>query len=174
MTPFFRCDSLKTLDGSDVPRDPRVIYLRNNRYQVNVMPIEPKEPFGRIVWLSIKRNDRAAVHDWRELQRIKNMVLGEDVEAVELYPAEERHVDTSNQYHLWCFIDGYRMPIGYGERLIMVPDFPDGRNRESLSRQRPFHPDELPADAMTTEEAFMKYAADPKFGTRGQEGTDDG
>lgn len=172
MTPFYVCDSLKMNGVDDVPRDPRITYLRNNIYQVDVMPIEPAEPFGRIVWLSIKRTDRAAIHDWRDMQMIKNMIVGPEVEAVELYPAEDRLVDTSNQFHLWCFLDGYRLPFGYGERLVMVPDNADGSNYESLSRQRPFLPGETPDDALTTEEAFVKYSQDPKFGTRGQGETD--
>ena len=169
MTPFYVCDNLHGIDGSDVPLDPHTTYLRNNHYQVDVRPVGDNEPFGRTMWLSIKRTDRAPMHDWRDLQQIKNMIVGEDVEAVELYPAESRLVDTSNQYHLWCFIDGYKLPFGYGERLVMVPDYPDGSNHESLSRQRPFRKGELPSDAMTTEEAFSKFSADPEFGTRGSE-----
>jgi hypothetical protein len=37
------------------------------------------------------------VHDWRDLQRIKNQLVGPECEAVELYPAESRKVDTANQ-----------------------------------------------------------------------------
>jgi hypothetical protein len=174
MTPFYECSNLKAkeVDGP-IEMDPRVTYLRNNHYQVDLMEIEPAEPFGRIIWLSVKRTDRRSMHDWRDLQQIKNMVVGSDIEAVEIYPAENRHVDTSNQYHLWCFPDGYRLPFGYGERLIMVPDHADGSNHQSLSRQRPFRRAEQPEDAMTTEEAWMKYANDPKFGTRGQGEDDD-
>ena len=54
-------------------------------------------------YLSIKRNDREPLCDWRAKQRIKNAVLGDHWEAVELYPQEDRLVDTSNQYHLFAW-----------------------------------------------------------------------
>jgi hypothetical protein len=68
--------------------------------------------------LSIKRIDQEPVHDWRDLQRIKNQLLGPDCEAVELYPAEERLVDTANQYHLWGSTDPkFRFGFGFGTRF---------------------------------------------------------
>jgi hypothetical protein len=39
------------------------------------------------------------------------------VEAVELYPAESRRVDSANQYHVWAF-PGQRLPFGFAERLV--------------------------------------------------------
>lgn len=67
-----------------------------------------------MVHLSIKRFDRAPIHDWRVMQEIKNKILGPEHEAVELYPAESRLTDTANQYHLWCFKDAAaRFPFGY-------------------------------------------------------------
>jgi hypothetical protein len=66
-----------------------------------------------VVHLSIRRNDRKAVNDWRDLQRIKNQLCGLDAEAVELYPAEARMVDQANSYHLWCLPAGQRFPIGW-------------------------------------------------------------
>ena len=174
MTPFYRCTSLQGIDGTDVPLDPDAVYLRNNIYQIDLRLIEPTEPFGRIAWISIKRTDRAPIHDWRDLQQIKNLVVGKEVEAVEVYPAESRLVDTSNQYHLWAFIDGYTLPFGYVERLVMVPDNPDGSNNGSRSRQRPWLKGEQPDDALTTEEAFEKYSADEQFGERRQGDSDAG
>jgi hypothetical protein len=44
------------------------------------------------------RLDGQAIHDWRELQRIKNEIVGDEIEAVELYPAESRLLDTANWY----------------------------------------------------------------------------
>src|SRR5262245_53475080 len=47
-------------------------------------------PEIKLWWLSIKRIDKNPIHDWRVLQAIKNALLGEECEAVELYPAESR------------------------------------------------------------------------------------
>lgn len=99
----------------------QAIYM-NNLYQVNVAVV--RAPFGEgagdVFWLSIKRRDRAPVHDWRDLQQIKNMIVGEQHEGFEVYPAESRLVDTANQYHPWVFMDpAVRMPVGYQRREVL-------------------------------------------------------
>jgi hypothetical protein len=114
----------------------------NSRYQVNVYNAGTGKPFGRVVWLSIKALDKSARHDWRDLQRIKNEVVGPQYDAVEIYPAEEKLVDTSNQYHLWVFLD-YKMPFGFHERAVG-----DGNWQGSV--QRPFPEGWRPADCMTS------------------------
>lgn len=79
----------------------------NNTYQVLYREVEPTmEGWPKITHLSIKRHDRKAIHDWRDLQRIKNEVCGPEREAVEIYPAESRLMDTSNQFHCWVFPAG--------------------------------------------------------------------
>ncbi|CAB4130435.1 hypothetical protein UFOVP119_59 [uncultured Caudovirales phage] len=67
--------------------------------------------------LSIRRDDRGAARDWRHFQQIKNDILGPEVEAVELYPAESRVVDEANQFHLWSIPLGQRIGIGYRDGL---------------------------------------------------------
>ena len=106
---------------------------RNSRYQVQMR--EQECPFGPVIWLSIVRLDREVVRDWRELQRIKNELVGPLREAVEMYPAENRLVDTNNQNHLFVLPEGMAFPFGY-----MVRDVSDDRGIEegSSHRQRPF------------------------------------
>lgn len=94
---------------------------RNDTYQVNIT-WKSCHGFGKdveIIHLSIKRIDRAPIHDWRDLQEIKNELVGADREAIELYPAEKRRVDTANQYHLWVFPEGQFIPVGWNTRLVM-------------------------------------------------------
>lgn len=83
-------------------------------YQVN-LDKDPVHGFrGMRVWhLSIKRRDRGILHDWRILQDIKTAICGAEVEALEIYPAESRVVDTANQYHLFAFPDGEHIPCGW-------------------------------------------------------------
>jgi hypothetical protein len=81
----------------------------NDRYTATVN----RRVDGSVVVLSVRRNDRRALHDWRDMQRIKNEVAGVEVEAVELYPAQSRLMDTANQYYLWCLPPGERFPYGY-------------------------------------------------------------
>ena len=85
-----------------------------------------------MVCLSIKRRDREPIHDWRHLQEIKNALVGEQCEAFELYPAEERLVDTANQYWLWCFADPtMRLPIGFTERSVCYETNWEGTKQRS-------------------------------------------
>lgn len=72
--------------------------------------------------LSIRRADRKPCRDWRDFQAIKNQLCGEDREAVELYPAESRVVDTANQYHLWVLPPGERVPCGYAVGAKLGPE----------------------------------------------------
>lgn len=101
----------------------------NDKYQVVVR--EVKCEWGDMLHLSIKRLDREPIHDWRDLQEIKNQLVGPEHEGVELYPAEGRRVDTSNQYHLWVLKEkGLWFPFGFDERLVTEGSI-------SKSKQRP-------------------------------------
>lgn len=104
----------------------------NDTYQVNVQDVEG----GDYTHLSIKRRDKAPAHDWRDMQAIKNMLVGPEHEAVELYPAESRLVDTANQYHLWVLRNPKRrFPIGFAERLVL--DHGIGPDDGSVQRPLP-------------------------------------
>lgn len=88
-----------------------------------------------LVHLSIKRLDRRPARDWRDLQKIKNQLLGEECEAMELFPAESRLVDTANQTHLWGYDDpNVHAPFGFpGPRVV-----DDTAPAETGTRQRRF------------------------------------
>ncbi len=80
----------------------RQLLYSNNRYHVFLRKdvAIPPCPYER-VWLSIRNNDRSTRRDWRDFQRIKNEIVGREIEMVEIYPQESQKVDMSNQYHLW-------------------------------------------------------------------------
>ena len=86
----------------------------NDKYQV---AIRRDEGPLKITHLSIKRLDKKPQRDWREFQQIKNELLGKEVEAVELYPAEARKVDAANQFHLWALPEGLLFTLGFTEGL---------------------------------------------------------
>lgn len=97
----------------------------NDRYQVNVQDIGPAfgDELGDMAWLSIKRRNKAPARDWRDLQEIKNQIVGPECEGVELFPAESRLVDTANQYHLFVFRNpAVRFPFGWHQRATATPD----------------------------------------------------
>ena len=107
------------------------VYI-NDLYQVSVRRFhvpKTKENPG-MHWLSIKRLDRATIHDWRELQEIKNEIIGCENEAVELFPAESRLVDTANQYHLWVIADPkFRFPFGFVSRVVSGEEVAGSKQR---------------------------------------------
>lgn len=91
-------------------------YWVNDLYQVSVSYYD-----DHLVQLNIRRRDGApCLRDWRHFQQIKNELVGEECEGVELYPAESRLVDTSNKYHLWCIKDPtFRFPVGWNDRDVV-------------------------------------------------------
>lgn len=113
---------------------------RNSRYTVAVdrNPQPRAEGWPPMIHLSIKRNDREVPKEerWRDFQRLKDELVGREYEAVELYPAEERIVDTSNQFHLWVVsVPGFQFPFGFRPGRAIRDDGADGTTK---ARQRPF------------------------------------
>lgn len=70
--------------------------------------------------LSIKRMDRASVRNWRHLQQIKNEIVGEEREALELFPRESRVTDNANQMHLWVMPEGLDIPVGFADGFVTI------------------------------------------------------
>jgi len=95
-----------------------VLYL-SEHYQVAIDKHTQHGFKGMLVWhLSIKRRDKEAIMDWRDLQDIKNKLVGEETEAIQLFPAESRCVDSANQYHLYAFMKAAegrqpKIPVGW-------------------------------------------------------------
>jgi len=97
----------------------------NDKYQVNILRgkdcdqyVHIEEYKGKCDYISIKTLDKEPIHDWRDFQQIKNELCGEDREALEIYPMEERLVDTANQYHLWVLPKNAGVPFGFMEREV--------------------------------------------------------
>lgn len=106
-------DALRTV--GDEPSGIRYEAWGSDRYDVLVR----RHPDGR-VHLSIKRNDRSPIRDWRHLQQIKNEILGPETAAVEVFPPESQLVDSANEYHLWHTPE-MAESLGGGSRLVMDP-----------------------------------------------------
>lgn len=127
--------------GDDVTgRGARYEVHVNLVYEVHVSEIADVPGFGPVTQLGVMRFDKAPVTDWRHLQRIKNTVCGAEREAIELYPAESRLVDTKNNRALWVLAEGVRTAIGWERRMVTFPARPG-------DHQRPFEPGQQPVDA---------------------------
>lgn len=109
----------------------------NAYYTVFVTPqlkADGSKPNPLMVHISISNKKKGTVHDWRDLQQIKNDLVGKQYEAVELYPAEDRLVDMANQYHLWCVADEkFRFPFGFNQGRVTSNEQPTnvGKQRET-------------------------------------------
>lgn len=95
----------------------------NDLYQVNL------DDFTYEGWihLSIKNKDKSQISKskWQHFQWIKNQLCGEESEALELYPAESRLVNTANQYHLWV-TRGKSLPVGWKGGRVTSDKSQDG------------------------------------------------
>jgi len=89
------------------------VYM-NDRYQVNISDAHVAPGWPPMYHLSIKRLDKKPIRDWRDMQQIKNELVGLECEGVEMYPADSRVVDAANQYHLWVLKSTLdRFPFGF-------------------------------------------------------------
>ena len=93
----------------------RYRFFLNDLYQVQVGVTGPDDDWLHI---NIRRRDGGMFKDWRHFQQIKNEIAGPEREAVEIYPAESRKVDTSNKWHLWVLPEGKQALPGWGERDV--------------------------------------------------------
>jgi hypothetical protein len=106
----------------------------NDLYQVQARKCGEDRDGFHWVHLNIRRRDGNIIRDWRHIQEIKNQLIGEECEAVEIYPAESRKVDTSNKFHLWCCTNPtFRFPFGFDQRDV---DYENNSTRPGL-KQRP-------------------------------------
>jgi hypothetical protein len=103
----------------------------NSRYYVEIFK------HSDYTKLSIGNKDGSAKRDWRDFQQIKNELLGDEEEAVELYPAETRLIDNGNRFHLYSY-PGKKFEFGMQERFIS----------EGGPSQRPFRDGERPVDCI--------------------------
>ena len=90
----------------------------NKSHVVIVTPMSIEHERKGWVCLSIKRHDRKAECDWRIFQRIKNDLVGEKREAVQLFPSMDRVLDTANQYFLWVAPEKHIFGIGQVEQEV--------------------------------------------------------
>lgn len=130
----------------------------NGKYQVTL------RPQGELVMLSIRREDRRPIMDWRDLQWIKNELVGPEREAIQVFPAESRLVDTANQYYLWALPEGVKLQFGFAERAVSerLEVVIDGQP----SMQRPFADHVRPADLAECEEKLSGQLAEAGWDAR--------
>jgi hypothetical protein len=84
-----------------------------------------------VIQLSIKRHDGKPIDSWSDKQMIKNQLVGDECEGVEIYPAESRLNDQVNAYHLWVVDDcNFRFPFAWLGRAMVLDDDEKGELEE--------------------------------------------
>ncbi len=86
----------------------------NEIYRVRKTQLAVEELDCIVAHLTISRHDLREVVDWRHKQQIKNQLLGEQEEAVEIFPPEKDLVDAVNAFHLWSMV-GKRTGLGWSD-----------------------------------------------------------
>ena len=87
-------------------------------------------------YLSIRRQDREPIGDWRTKHLIKNALLGEEWEAVEIYPRESRLVDSSNQYHLFGWQHVFPIFVFNSRYVLSVEEAEELNRRAGISAKQ--------------------------------------
>lgn len=116
------------------------IYL-NSRYQVNIRYVTVPGIENSIAHLSIKRLDKARVgpERYRDFMRIRDELVGTEREAIEIYPARSREVDTANQYHLWVMPPLMKLPFGWHEGRNVVGESNGGAVQHPFDEEHHKH-----------------------------------
>jgi hypothetical protein len=84
---------------------------KNSRYEVQIFSIET--PIGGVNQATIIRHGDVATISWEEIQRIIHELFGDDVTAVEIFPALKHEWKTKIGLRvLWVLPEGYELPFG--------------------------------------------------------------
>lgn len=71
----------------------------NNLYAVLVRPLRDED--GQQVYHLAIRTASQLEPPWRDLQRIKNELFGDEATAVQVMPPQSELVDAADMYHIW-------------------------------------------------------------------------
>lgn len=91
-------------------------WFENSRYTVGVHGVPSRDRYPALWHLVIQRRDLQppGTERYRDFMRIRDELIGAEHEALELYPARSREVDTGNIYHLWVLQSASEaFPIGF-------------------------------------------------------------
>lgn len=102
-------------------KNKNIVTYVNQYYLVNAYIYKEKEG-GISRWtLAIYNHDRSAMRDWREFQKIKNEICGEETIGFEFYPPESVVLDNANVFIMYVLPKSDDLGFGFmldGERSI--------------------------------------------------------
>lgn len=92
------------------PHDPHTIYRAVTNQVLSVQFSKVDTAWGEVIHLWLRRHDEQPMI-WRDAQRVKNELVGQDRVAVEVYPAQMEVVDEANMFHLWVLPASFQLPF---------------------------------------------------------------
>jgi hypothetical protein len=97
-----QCDLSKV---SFIPKGMTRAY-RNNRYTIMVFDNHNVSTGTATRVMIQKHDDTPILNHWAELFKIKNEIFGDEIVAIEYYPAKSELIDDHNIYWLWIYPPG--------------------------------------------------------------------
>jgi len=93
----------------------------NNKWETDLYTIQLRDWNNKEMhFITIRRKDDKPIHNWEHFQLIKNYILGDEIEAFELYPAESKLINLGNAYHLLAWKDQKAHPsFGFKFRKVL-------------------------------------------------------
>ncbi|MEN9924062.1 MAG: hypothetical protein RL268_188 [Pseudomonadota bacterium] len=89
----------------------------NDLYAVMERPVETR--WGTVRHLAIRTASNLEP-PWRDKQRIKDELFGQDAVAVEVMPPAGELIDEADMYHMWVLPEGFEMPFTLARRPALV------------------------------------------------------
>jgi hypothetical protein len=77
-----------------------------------------------MLYLKVRRQDKKDGITWDQLQTAKNLIVGSDALAIEVYPPNDRLVNSANVRHLWVIPHKVAVLIGIPDLHEPVEDSP--------------------------------------------------
>lgn len=88
----------------------RTVYV-NNLYVVLYRPFRDEQG-NEVIHLAIRTASQLEP-PWRDMQRIKNEICGEEATAVQVMPPASELVDEADMYHMWVLSDRLPFTLAY-------------------------------------------------------------
>lgn len=104
----------RVIPAHELARFPAVARMRtayvNDLYSVQVFDVATA--IGPVQHLIVRATDGKGEPPWRDMQRIKDELIGTEAEAVQVYPRQADITDQANCYHLWVLPPAWPLPFG--------------------------------------------------------------
>jgi hypothetical protein len=92
-------------------------WWQNSFYTVFRKELAPEQGLEGPVLLSIRRNDKKAIREWKHLQRVKNEVVDPEREAAEIFPPQSMVTSMDHEHHLFVTPVGVSSIYVYEEKV---------------------------------------------------------